>query len=162
MGMDIHLFIVKDKEYLGKEIFDGRNSEWFHNMMQKGWNEVYDHLPVKYEVSEQAPNEIDEQKLAEDLYFGFRTVNVGDYRNWFIKYKPNKDAGWVSTYDKWRIENQGYIIEDIPHYLSSDDNINDMHFIEVENHYDCSKWLFEYLEEHNIPNDADITYWFDH
>ena len=32
MGVDIHMFVIKDNEILKDDMFDGRNSEWFNNL----------------------------------------------------------------------------------------------------------------------------------
>ena len=155
------MFIVKQKECLAKEIFDGRNSEWFSNLQQDGWNNIYDHLPIQCGFSPDAPDEFEEKYKDKLGYYGFNYIKVSDFKEWFVKYRPDIDAGWVTTYEKWRIEKKGYVPEDLCHYLSEDDDIRDMHFVEVENKYDCSKWLYDYLKDHDIPNDATIWYCFD-
>ena len=94
--------------------------------------------------------DLDLDLLEKSGYFDFRAIKVNDYINWFRKYRPDKDAGWVSTYDKWRIENKGYIPEDIDHYLDPEANPADMHFIEIEKKYDCAKWLYDYIIDNNI------------
>ena len=159
MGMDIHMALVKNNEYVKEDIFDGRNSDWFNNMAGNGWDDVYDKLPMNYGLSEQTPAEYEEKY--KDWCFNYRYINVKDFKEWFQKYRPDIDAGWVSTYDKWRIEKKGYIPEDIFHYLPEDANLADMHFIEVINQYDCSAWLFTYLVDNNIDDDVDIVYCFD-
>ena len=160
MGVDIHMNIVKNKEVIAKDIFDGRNSEWFNNLQGGGWNNEYDHLPAEYGFSDQTPDDIKEY-YNKDWCYGFNSVNVSEFKKWFEKYHPDLSAGWISTYDKWRMENKGYIPEDLPVYLGKEDNPADMYFIEYENPYDCSRWLNDYLVENNIPDDADIIYCFD-
>lgn len=161
MGVDIHMSIVKDKEILAKDIFDGRNSEWFNNLQGRGWDSEYDKLPISTGFPENCSERLVKYK---DIfgYYGFYYISVKDFCEWFLKYRPDIDAGWVSTYDKWRIEKKGYIPEDPQHYLDKEDNVNDMHWVEFENIYDCSKWLFDYLVSNKIPDDANIVYFFDH
>ena len=161
MGRDIHLSILSTEgEVLKYDIFDGRNSNWFDNMSGKGWDIEYNHLNICYGFPESTPEDF--VKHYEDRsYFDRRYINVNNFCNWFEKYRPDLDAGWVSTYDKWRIEKKGYIPEEPIHYLETTDNINDMHFVEFENKYDCSKWLYNYLKDNNIPKDANIVYCFD-
>lgn len=161
MGMDIHMNITREGEFVARDIFDGRNREWFNNLQGDGWDDVYDELPRMYGFSDEAPAELSQRYKKEDGYFGFYHVNVADFKVWFEKYRPDKDAGWVSTYDKWRIENKGYIPEDMMHYIPEDARIEDLHFVEVVNKYDCSNWLYNYLIDHNIPGDAEIEYCFD-
>ena len=40
MGMDIHMHLVKDGEYVKKNIHDGRNREWFANLQDEGWDDI--------------------------------------------------------------------------------------------------------------------------
>ena len=161
MGMDIHMNLVKDSEYLKRDIFDGRDPEWFLNLCQRGWQDEYNKLNINFGLCPQSPKEINQEELIKKGYFDFCYINVKDFKEWFVEYRPDRDAGWVTTYDKWRIENKNYIPEYIDHYLSKEDNINDMHFITITNPYDSSAWLYHYLIKNEIPDEADITYWFD-
>lgn len=164
MGVDIHMSIIKDKEYVAKDIYNGRNSEWFNNLQERGDAYEYDFLPIAYYncfPKEDTPEDLNIEKLQEDGYYGFRTIKVDDYVNWFEKYRPDKDAGWVTTYDKWRIENKGYVPEEVSHYLDPDDNPADMHFVVIEKKYDNAKWLYNYIMNKEINFDAYIIYYFD-
>jgi len=159
MGRDIHLNILSaEGEVLKQDIFDGRNSEWFNNMCGNGDDSEYDHLNICYGSPENASEDF--VKHYEDGYFNYRYINVRDFYDWFIKYRPDLDAGWVSTYEKWKMEKKGYIPEVI-HYLPAKNNSIDMHFVEIENEYDCSRWLYNYLNDNNIPISANIVYCFD-
>lgn len=158
MGVDIHLYICKDKSYIAENIFEGRNSEWFDNLQQNGDTE-YDHLPVNYGISDEAP--ADYSKFEEYCY-GFYFIKVKDFKDWFLKYRPDMDAGWVTKYDAWAYETK-YIQPDyLQKKLFKEDVLEDMKFIEVVNRHDCSRWLYDYLCAHNIPDDAIIQYCFDH
>ena len=161
MGMDIHLHIVKDGKVVASDIFDGRNSEWFRNLQGNGWDDIYDELPKIWGFSDQAPAEFEERYTKEKGYFDFFHVNVKDFKDWFMTYHPDIDAGWVTTYEKWQIENRGFVPEDMKHYLDKDDVLADMYFVQVTNKYDCSAWLYNYLVDNQIDDQADITYWFD-
>ena len=154
------MHIVKNKEYIKKNIFDGRNSEWFANLQGNGWDNIYDTFPSNYGIGKQAPEDIDVEKLEHNGYFGFYSISVKDFIEWFVQFRPDVDAGWVHTYDKWLYETKE-VIPEVNHYLDSDERIEDMFFITIENKYDCSAWLFNYLNENNIDEDADIIYWFD-
>lgn len=162
MGVDIHMHIYKDGEILEKDIFDGRNSEWFSNMQREGWDNEYDHLPTHYDFPEGFPKDLVEKYTKENGYYGQYHIKVEDFIEWFHKYRPDLNAGWATTYEKWQYEKKGEIPEDLPITLPPDANINDMHFIEYENIWDCSRWLVEFLIDHEIPNDAYICYCFDH
>ena len=164
MGMDITLSIVKNKQYLAKNIFSGRNREWFDNLRERGNDYEYDYLPVLHYncfPEEDIPLDLNIDKFKNDGYFDFRAIKVNNYIDWFIKYKPDRDAGWVNTYDKWRIETKGYIPENIDHYLYPETNLADMHFIEIEKKYDCARWLYNYIIDNHISFDAYIIYYFD-
>lgn len=163
MGVDIHMHIVKNKEIVKESIFEGRNSEWFMNLQGNGNDDAYDHFPFKsYNVSEQAPDELIKESH-DEWYYGHRTVKVVDYMNWFKKYRPDRHAGWVTTYDMWRIENKGFVPNDMDYkfQLDKDDIIEDWHFVEWTDHYDCAAWLYNFLVDNKIDVDAEITYWFD-
>ena len=165
MGMDIHMHIVKDGEVIKEDIFEGRNTEWFRNLQHDGSDWEYKYLPKEWGISPQAPDNYAKEYKTEDGYFGFYYINVKEYHTWFVEFRPDLQAGWVNTYDKWRIENKNYVPDDyyIPTDLSEidEEQRKDMHFVEYKKEYDCSRWLFEYINENNIPFDADITYWFD-
>ena len=161
MGRDIHLNIIKNGSYLGINIFKGRNQEWFNNLLGDSYDEVYGEFPRNSGIPSNAPIDYEIKYNKDNFCYGFYYVHVGDFKQWYLKYRPDLDAGWVSTYDKWRYENKGILPSEVSHYLDKDDNINDMHFIEFVNEYDCSKWLYEYIYDHVIPDDADIVYCFD-
>lgn len=102
----------------------------------RGWDEsgVYDALYSLFQcgLPEQATDE-DRRNINELGYYNPYHINLKDYLEWFVKYKPEVDAGWFSTYDCWRIDNKHWYPHDesIKHYLDSDDNIHDWHFREV-------------------------------
>jgi hypothetical protein len=164
MGVDIHMYIVRGNAAVKKNIFEGRNSEWFRDLQGDGWKDEYDNLPRHWGIPDEAPEYIQEgyDKSREIGYYGFNYVNVADYVEWFEKYRPDKDAGWVSTYDAWRIKNKGYVPEDPIHYLDEDMNKEDYTFMEFEDPYDCGKWLYDYITSHDEIQGSDtIVYYFD-
>ena len=154
------MYIARNKEYIAEDIFEGRNSEWFNNMMGDGNDEVYDSLPIGYGISEEIPDSYSEN--FKDWCFRFHYINVKDFKDWFLEKRPDKDAGWVTRYERWAYENKGIKPEYLRKELHKDDVIVDMRFIEVTNQYDCSAWLYCYLEDNDIPDDATIQYCFDH
>ena len=164
MGIDIHMFIAKDEKIIRDDIFDGRNSEWFRNIMGDGNDEEYNTYPVRnYHWKNEGivPEELI-KGYPDDIYYGFRIVNVGKFREWFEKVKPYLSAGWVSRYDAWAYEKKGIIpFDSVRNLAVSDLPPEDAVFIEYENPYDCSKWLYDYLAEEDISDDAFIVYCFD-
>lgn len=165
MGMDIHMNIVYNGEVIAKDIFDGRNTNWFLNLQGCDNDFGYSYLPTVVGVSPQATEEHYKayENRIDNTYFGFYYIKVKDFLKWFIKYRPDLEAGWVSTYDKWLVERKHAKLDDIEiyTYLPDDVNLNDMHFIEVEKEYENSDWLYHYLIDNKIPEDADINYYFD-
>jgi len=162
MGVDIHMFIVdKDKQILKEDIFDGRNSEWFNNLQDRGNDNVYDYCPIVYGWKPVCSKKLIRQYVDCQSYYGHFHISVKLFKEWFEKYNPHKEAGWVTTYEKWQIENQSYCPEDPKHFLDDDDIIEDMHFVEWVNEFDCSLWLYDYLIDNNIPDNAWIVYCFD-
>lgn len=157
MGVDIHTYIVKDKKIIAKNLYDGRNSEWFNNLQGRGSDPEYDHLFTDYGLSPQAPDELNEKYSKGDGYYGFYYISVGEFKNWYEKYKPYLKAGWASTWDAWAIKNKGYIPEYLSHYKSEEEDI----FIEYENLYEPSTCIYEYFVNNKIDDDADFQFFFD-
>lgn len=155
--------IIKGNKFIKEDIFSGRNSEWFSNLQGNGWDDEYDHFPSSWGIPEDAPEKIKEYfNKADDYgYYDFRYIKAGAFCEWFNKYRPDLKAAWVSTYDKWRIEKKNYIPENPQHYLEPKDLIDDMHFIEYQDKYDCSLWLYNYLLDNEIYADSVIVYYFD-
>lgn len=165
MGVDIHMHIIsKEGKIKFKDIFDGRNSDWFNNISGGDYhNEFYQSFPVRYGIPEAVPDSIKEDFDNKDeyCYYDFRHVNVGEFLEWFEEARPDIDAGWVCTYDKWLYENKK-IVPELDRWLDEDANPYDYHFIEVENPWDCSRWLFEFIgEREDITVDDFIVYYFD-
>lgn len=152
--------IFKNKECIAEDIFDGRNTTWFNNMMGRGNDEVYDSLPLGYGISDETSEEW--ARLHEDpcSYFERHYINVKDFKDWFEDKRPDIDAGWVTRYEAWAYKHKG-IVPELHRKLWENDIIEDMEFIEVTNPYDCSAWLYDYLKDNNIPDDACIQYCFD-
>lgn len=169
MGVDIHLYIAQ-KNKPSEEVFHGlRNGEWFDNICGNGSQPEYDELPSVQGLSPLVDDTIrketynDEQTKYQDFYYNFYYINVGEFKKWFEKYRPDIDAGWVTTYDKWRIEKNKITYPDfyLSHFMIEDVNPKDQHFIEYTNRYDLSRQLYDILISKKIPDDADLTYYFD-
>lgn len=158
MGMDIHTYVItKEGEIKARDLYEGRCTEWFNNLMGRGCNAEYSYLPTKYNVPDFAPDEI--KRDEENGYFGFRYLTVKDWRDWFNEYKPNLDAGWVRKYDKWAWENKHIVPEEYYHYLGEVDNPAEWEWCEFRKDYDVSEYLTEQLagmDENDI-----LIYYFD-
>lgn len=163
MGKDIHMFIVDNKkEVIESDIFPGRNSIWFANLKNEGGYKEYNYLPIVLGWPKiVVPQTLKEKFSKEDGYFDFYHVKVEYFKEWFLKYRPNIDAGWATTYEAWAIKNKGYNPGYLPKELDEDANLHDSTFIEYKRCDDCSEWLYNYLVENNIDKDAFIVYCFD-
>lgn len=164
MGMDITMYIIDENKIIAEDIFPGRNRSWFDNMMGEGEDEEYNYLPAMRGIpafAAKLSEDLDVEKLREKFYFGFHSIKVCDYIEWYRTYKPDIDAGWVTTYDKWCWEHKCIMPEDVYHTLPEDARIEDWHFIEFYNDYDNARWLFSYLVDNQIPANAYIVYYFD-
>lgn len=160
MGMDITMHITNSNGSVIKRdnIYDGRNSEWFNQLMHHCCDDAYDNLDTYSGIPENANSQIVKDK---EWTFGHHYISVGEYKKWFEKYRPDIDAGWVTTRDKWLYERKG-IIPILKYELSEEDIPADMHFIEVEEKYDNSKWVYNYLIKNEDILDEDlIVYYFD-
>lgn len=164
MAVDIHMNIIsKEGEYKYNDLFDGqRDSEWFDNLCSKYHsNSLYDSFPRRYGIPDAVPEGI-KKDLDEGSYYDFFHVKVGEFLEWFSNMRPDIDAGWVSTYEMWLYQAKGIIPEEIPHELDEDLNALDYHFIEIENPYDSTKELFNFIVEHKDIDPEDyIVYYFD-
>lgn len=163
MGVDIHMSIIsKNGESKFKEIFDGRDYEWFDNISGNYHTEFYQNFPLMNGIPEKVPDNIREDFASEGVFYDFFHVNVGEFLSWFEEARPDIDAGWVSTYDKWLYEKKN-IVPELFHWLDEDNNPYDYQFIEIENPWECSKWLYDFIIKHKKeigPNDF-IVYYFD-
>lgn len=163
MGVDIHMNIItKDGGFRYSDIYDGRNSEWFDNISHKVINESYRNFPHEYGLPELIPEDIKhDYEHREEGYYDFYYVKVEDFIKWYITMRPDLDAGWVSTYDQWLYQRKG-IVPEVMHWLDKEYNPNDYHFIEVENPWESSSWLHEFVTSHeDIRPDDYIVYYFD-
>ena len=154
-GVDIVINIVdKDGNLIDKDIFNSRCNTWFDNLAGHGSHVVYNQLKLNYGKLR------DVEYPDEEFYFNFRYIKVRDFRDWFIEYRPNINAGWVNTHTKWLIENRGYYPENVKLELPVDVNPADWHFIEYKDKEDCSEWLYNYLHNNKIDEEAYIVYYF--
>ena len=162
MGKDIHMYICEKGKVVKSDIFNGRCSCWFDNMSEKGEYDEYNHLPIVYGWNEgTVPKKLKNEYPKEDGYFDFYHVKVGYFKEWFKKYRPDIDAGWATKYEAWAIEHKGYRPGYLPKELDENANINDNIFVEYERCDDCSKWLYNYLNDNKIKDNAFIVYCFD-
>lgn len=163
MGVDISMHIVsKDGELKYQDIFDGRDTRWFDNISHNVTDDIYESFPSKYGLPENSPEIVRHAfEHREEGFYDFFYVSVEEFMKWFLYKRPDIDAGWVCTYDKWLYEKKG-VIPELAHYLDKELNPNDYHFIEVEGSYEGSRWVYEFITNHNdIHPEDNIVYYFD-
>lgn len=162
MARDIHMFIVHHGNIIKSNIYEGRSPAWFDSITDKSELCEYEQLPIVFGWPEGlVPQELREKYSRERLYFDHYHIKVKYFKEWFEKYRPDIDAGWATTYQKWLIEKKGFRPGYLPDTLPNDANVADMHFIEFERISDKSRFLYEYLIENNIDGNDDIVYCFD-
>lgn len=156
MGVDIHTYVItKDGKIKATDLYEGRCTEWFNNLMGRGDAREYDYLPVKSGIPKNAPAEIKEDYELD--YYGFNYITVKEWRKWFKTYKPNVDAGWVRKYDKWAWETKHINPSESCQYLDEDMNPNDWEWCEFRKDYDSSEYLTKKLAKMK-KNDILIFY----
>lgn len=157
MGVDIHINICKDGKNIATEIYDDRNYEWFDNMTRQE-DILYRSLNIRHGISPQSP-EIENE---EDFY-NFRFIKVKDFIHWYRDKRPDVKAGWVTTKDRWLYINKNIMPskENVFDFLTDDMILKDMVFLEYDNEYEPSSIIYHYLIINDIPEDADIVYYFD-
>lgn len=162
MGIDIHMHILDPTgKIVEKDIFTGRDSEWFNNISRKGYDPCYEDFPSFVGVPENSCDEIQEAYNTKDTYYDFFYVDALKFKSWMRLRKPHTDAGWVTTYSAWLYEKKD-IVPELWYTLDPECNINDMKFIEVINEYDKSLWLFNFLlDNHYFKEGYSIVYYFD-
>ena len=158
IGADIHSYIVKDKKIIAKDLYEGRNSEWFNNL-QQGEDIEYDHFQwyKQFGFSPQAPDELEKKCSKEKGYYGFFYISVKDFKDWFEKYKPYLKAGWASTWEAWAIKNKGYVPDYLSRYKDNEENV----FVEYDDVYEPSRHIYNYFVNNKIDDDADLQVFFD-
>lgn len=166
MGMDMHLSIYKPDGLtpIKEDIFNGRCTNWFVKLQGRSYQKEYEYLPTCYGI----PN-VENKKLKDVMdndfgYFGFNYITVEDYFNWFEKYSPHLDAGWLTMRDWWLLEAKHIEPTNYDYTLPQDARIEDWKFCVFKAEDDCSEWLYSYLKENaDIIHDDDIiVYYFSH
>ena len=160
MAMDIHTYICDEYGLVRyKDIWEGRNSNFFANLCGYGDNRIYENFPVKYGLSACAEDEI--SKKEREHCFDFRHTRVGDFIEWYEIYKPNVTAGWCSKFEAWLYKNKGIIPYNLTENLCEEDIIEDREFIEVNSDRDPSVYFYKFFKNHNVDEDYFLNYFFD-
>ena len=162
MGMDIWVHVVnKNGEYVKKDLFDGRNRTWFCKINDE--EDEYEYVKWIYNYdADFVPADIKEIFNSKEYtgFYGFKAVKVADLLNWYDKYRPDVDAGWIRRYDRWKWENKTIAPEYISYYF--DDSMDYIDWIWTENlpkKDDCIKVIIDEIDNNQVnPNDFVIIY----
>ena len=108
MGVDIHTYIVKNKEVIGKNLYNGRNSEWFNNLQGRGDDLEYNRLYTDWGISPQAPDYFNDKYTQEKGYYGFYYISVKEFKEWYVlssctTWRSKRPwCAWNPFYITWR------------------------------------------------------------
>ena len=91
MGVDIHMFIIKDNKVLKEDMFDGRNSEWFNNLSGTSisdptYHELCRHFSWKnINCPKELYKEYCEPQEGDNIcyFYGHTAIKFGDFLDWF-------------------------------------------------------------------------------
>ena len=151
MGVDIHMKLIhKDGEMINSNLYDGRDSEWFDNLINNGFDitGVYNELQ-KYIEPGLPLNAAEEDKnnLKTVGYYGAHQINLADYKFWYDNYKPHVYAGWVTIYQEWVYLTKGIPVEvdAIKLDLTTEDNPANYVFREFTNEHDCNTLIIKQI-----------------
>ena len=159
MGIDIHVKIVRDAAIV-LDIDMGRNYSWF-SKIQNEENE-YGYLNWQYNPEYDAiPQEVREDLDKGD--WGFRFCNVAEFVDWFYKYKPNINAGWIRKKDAWLFNKKGIAPEDYYDELEEGCIVADWEFCEFPATDDCAEDIVKEIESRPFLNreHSYLVFYFD-
>lgn len=154
MGADIHMYLI-DKEgvIVNDNLYHGNNYHWFDNITDKGADFEYEYFPAHYGLplskDIKIPKKIKDE-YAKNCYYDFYYMKLKDYVDWFNQYKPHIKAGYFTEYDRWLIENKGYIPDE-------DEVITHIENIEHPEVYTFMTYKNTYNPDKNIISNIDIT-----
>lgn len=159
MGIDITMHLIsKEGDIIVANIFEDRDYRWFENISENGEDIEYDYFPCKHGAPENLSLELIFEAYCTDYNYGFRYVNVKDFIEWYQEKRPNEDAGWVSTYEKYLYDNKGIAPKDVCRCL---DEIpigvkDDFHFLVFEKEHEPSRTL--YYKLYKLAQEGVISY----
>ena len=172
MGVDIHMFVIKDNEILKDDMFDGRNSEWFNNLSGTSisdptYHELCRHSGWKnINCPEELYKEYCEPQEGDNIcyFYGHTAIKVGDFLDWFYDYCPDKKAGYAPRYIAWLASEKNIMPsnDDVRQYVSKAEiEEEDLVWFEYTDKYEPSIDIAEQINNFQCPRDAWIIFCFD-
>ena len=152
MGVDIHMYLIDNKgNIINDNLYDERNYHWFDNITEKGTDPEYKYYPAYYGLPKdiKIPKKIEDAHII-DYYYNFYYMKLKDYVDWFFEYRPHIRAGYFTEYDKWLIENKGYVPDE-------DEVITNVEAIEHPEVYIFMTYENIYNPDKKIISKIDIT-----
>ena len=161
MGVDITMHIVRNKEKIFEDIFDGRNYDFFHGLTNTCPEHSLGDRSGFLNKQHGWENKEEQKKLEELGYYNFYTVKVKDYIEWYKFYEPNMRAGWITRKQAWLLDHYNIEPDDYFSSLNKDDITKDMIFKDWET-YDCGyKYLYDFINDNHLEANDQIIYCFD-
>lgn len=171
MGIDIHMRLIKKSTgfVIFDNLYDGRNSEWFNNLIGRGYDEVYSKLWWNVGLPDCITEGIDYEvwRNPKDYgAYGFQWISVQEYIKWYEKYRPYVDAGYVTEWENWAYENGRYnpFNHGIAHYIADDVNADRFIFREFIDEYCPDTVVYNKITSlvNEDLEDCIIYMWLDH
>ena len=164
MGKDICMYLIDNKgNIINDNLYNGRNYHWFDNITGRGADPEYNHYPTHYGLPKDImmPKKIEDEYIKD--YYDFYYMKLKDYLDWFNKYEPDIRAGYFTEYDRWLIENKGYIPDEdeVVTHIENVEHPEVYTFMTYENIYNPDKNIISNIDVHGSIEDYYIIYYFD-
>ena len=156
METKMHMYLATtEKGIISEELYKGHCSEWIDTFRGCGSRVEYDILK---DYCKSHWGNFPECKFTkkENVYFGHHAITVKDYIDWYHKYKPYLDAGWVRKYDAWCYNHKGIIPELIYHHLPACP-IEDVEWIEINDNNCPDTYIYKKICEF-LNNNYDFVF----
>ena len=128
MGADIHMRLIRKSTgfVVLDDLYDGRCLEWFDNLTGRGYNEVYSKLSWRFGLPD-CITEGEDFEIYQNPHdyggYNFQWIPAKEYIDWYEKYRPYLDAGYLTEWENWAYEHSRYdpFKHEIRHYLADGD-----------------------------------------
>ena len=166
METKMHMYLATtEKGIISEELYKGHCSEWIDTFRGCGSRVEYDILK---DYCKSHWGDFPECKFTkkENVYFCHHAITVKDYIDWYQKYKPYLDAGWVRKYDAWCYNHKGIIPELIEHHWPSYP-VEDVEWIEINDSNCLDTYIYKKIcgflndnYKNQIPEDLYLIWCF--
>ena len=160
MGIDIHVMVVRNATIVIPEMDLGRSYEWFSKLRYE--ENEYGYLHWSYNPEDEAiPPEV--RADIEKGYWGLKFCNVAEFVNWFYKYRPDIDAGWIRKKDAWLLDKKEIVPDSYCDTLEDDCIVADWEFREFPSTCDYAEDIVKEIESRPFLNreQSYLVFYFD-